>query len=74
LRACGYEPIGVSSGQASVANALLARGVETVNLANGTEHGHQTGERVSVAALEGMLDVAVALLDGMAASSPASSR
>ncbi len=40
-----------------------------VNLANGTERNHEPGERVSVAALEGMLDVALALLD--AAADPA---
>ncbi len=33
------------------------------NLANGTEHNHEPRERVSVAALEGMLDVTFALLD-----------
>jgi tripeptide aminopeptidase len=37
-----------------------------VNLANGTERNHQPDERVSVAALEGMLDVALALLDAVA--------
>jgi tripeptide aminopeptidase len=37
-----------------------------VNLANGTEHNHEPGERVSVVALEGMLDVALALLDACA--------
>jgi tripeptide aminopeptidase len=38
-----------------------------VNLANGTERNHEPGERVSVAALEGMLDVAFALVDAVAA-------
>ena len=33
------------------------------NLANGTERNHETTERVSQAALEGMLDVTFALLD-----------
>jgi tripeptide aminopeptidase len=74
LRACGHEPIRVASGEASVANALLAQGLATVNLANGTERNHEPGERVSVAALEGMLDVAVALLDELAATSPDASR
>jgi tripeptide aminopeptidase len=69
LGACGYEPRRIASGGASDANALLAQGFETVNLANGTERNHEPGERVSVAALEGMLDVALALLDEAAASS-----
>jgi tripeptide aminopeptidase len=63
LRACGHEPVRIVSGGASDANALLVDGVEVVNLANGTERNHEPGERVSVAALEEMLDVALALLD-----------
>ena len=69
LAACGYEPVRISSGGASDANELLVQGVEVVNLANGTERNHEPGERVSVAALEGMLDVALALLDAAADSS-----
>ena len=68
LRSCGYEPTRISSGGASDANALLAQGFEVVNVANGTERNHEPGERVSVAALEAMLDVALALLDEAAAS------
>jgi tripeptide aminopeptidase len=63
LRACGYEPRRIASGGASDANALIPNGVSVVNLANGTEHAHEPTERVSVAALEGMLDVCLALLD-----------
>jgi tripeptide aminopeptidase len=66
LAACGYRPVRISSGGASDANELLVQGVEVVNLANGTERNHEPGERVSVAALEGMLDVARALLDAAA--------
>jgi len=66
LTACGYRPVRISSGGASDANELLVQGVEVVNLANGTERNHEPGERVSVAALEGMLDVALALLDAAA--------
>jgi tripeptide aminopeptidase len=66
LRACGHEPVHVQTGGASDANALLARGITVVNLANGTERNHQPDERVSVQALEGMLDVALALLDACA--------
>jgi tripeptide aminopeptidase len=63
LRACGHEPVRIDSGGASDANELLAQGFEAVNLANGTECNHEPTERVSVAALEQMLDVALALLD-----------
>ena len=57
----------LATGGASDANALEVAGLHCVNLANGTEHNHEPGERVSVAALEGMLDVALALLDEAAA-------
>ena len=63
LRACGYEPRHIVTGGGSDANALDAAGFACVNLANGTERNHEPGERVSVAALEGMLDVTLALLD-----------
>ena len=43
------------------------KGIQCVNLANGTEHNHEPTERVSVVALEGMLDVCLALLDEAAA-------
>jgi tripeptide aminopeptidase len=63
LRDCGYEPSRIVTGGGSDANALAARGFPCTNLANGTERNHQPDERVSVAALEGMLDVSLALLD-----------
>jgi tripeptide aminopeptidase len=66
LSACGYEPVRIASGGASDANELIVQGLEAVNLANGTERNHEPGERVSVEALEGMLDVALALLDAAA--------
>jgi tripeptide aminopeptidase len=69
LRACGYEPSRIATGGGSDANVFTARGFECVNLANGTEHNHEPTERVSVAALEGMLDVCLALLDEAAALS-----
>jgi tripeptide aminopeptidase len=68
LSACGYEPVRISSGGASDANALIAQGVEVVNVANGTERNHEPGERVGVEELERMLDVALALLDASAGS------
>ena len=66
LRACGYEPRRIATGGGSDANALEASGFPCTNLANGTERNHEPTERVSVAALEGMLDVAFALLDAAA--------
>jgi tripeptide aminopeptidase len=66
LRACGYEPSRITTGGGSDANAFAAQGFECVNLANGTERNHQPDERVSVAALEGMFDVTLALLDAAA--------
>jgi tripeptide aminopeptidase len=71
LRACGHEPTRIVSGGASDANELLAQGFPAVNLANGTERNHEPGERVSVAALEQMLDVALTLLDEAASLPPA---
>ncbi|HVW17656.1 MAG TPA: M20/M25/M40 family metallo-hydrolase [Solirubrobacteraceae bacterium] len=67
LRACGHEPARVASGGGSDANAFEAAGLHCVNLANGTERAHQSDERVGVASLEAMLDVAYALLDEVAA-------
>jgi tripeptide aminopeptidase len=63
LRACGYEPTQIVTGGGSDANALQAAGFPCTNLANGTERNHEAGERVSVDALEGMLEVAIALLE-----------
>jgi tripeptide aminopeptidase len=63
LRAHGYEPRRIATGGASDANVLEAAGIPTINVANGTEHNHEPTERVSVAALDSMLDVAFTLLD-----------
>ncbi len=63
LRACGHTPRRVASGGGSDANALVEAGLPVVNLANGTQGAHQPDERVSVAALEGMVDVTMALLE-----------
>jgi tripeptide aminopeptidase len=63
LRSCGYEPRHIVTGGGSDANALQAAGFACTNLANGTERNHEPTERVSVDALEGMLEVAVALID-----------
>jgi tripeptide aminopeptidase len=63
LTACGYKPARRSTGGGSDANALESNGFHCANLANGTQYNHEHRERVSIAALEGMLDVAFALLD-----------
>ena len=63
LRSTGHAPTRIATGGASDANALLAAGLPCVNLANGTERAHEPTERVSVVALEGMLDVTLALLE-----------
>jgi tripeptide aminopeptidase len=67
LARAGYEPAHIVSGGAADANAFQAAGFHTVNLANGTEGAHQVDERVTVSALEGMLDVVFTLLEEAAA-------
>jgi tripeptide aminopeptidase len=66
LRACGYTPRHILTGGGSDANAFHVKGLTVTNLANGTERNHETTERVSQVALEGMLDVTFALLDELA--------
>ena len=63
LRRSGYEPRHIVTGGGSDANALQLAGFPCANLANGTERNHQPDERVSVDALEGMLEVAIALVE-----------
>ena len=63
LRVCGYEPRQIVTGGGSDANAFEANGFPCTNLANGTERNHQPDERVSTEALEGMLEVAFALVE-----------
>jgi tripeptide aminopeptidase len=67
LEACGYVPRSIVSGGGADANAFEVAGLHTVCLANGTERNHEPTERVSVASLDGMLDVTYALLDAVAA-------
>ena len=62
LEALGIEPRYVSTGGGSDANVFQARGLACVNMANGTERNHQPDERVSRAALETMLDVALGVV------------
>ena len=67
LQARGYRTTRITTGGGSDANAFEAAGFPCTNLANGTERNHEPTERVSVAALEGMLDVTFALLEETAA-------
>jgi tripeptide aminopeptidase len=62
LEDVGIEPRPISTGGGSDANSFVARGFECLNLANGTEAAHQPDERVTVHALETMLDVSLALV------------
>jgi len=63
LRACGYEPTHIATGGASDANTLRVAGFPCVCLADGTEHNHEPTERISVDALEGLLELALAIVD-----------
>jgi tripeptide aminopeptidase len=63
LEACGYQPSHIATGGGSDANVFQAAGFACTNLANGTERNHEPTERVSVDALNGMLEVAIALFD-----------
>jgi tripeptide aminopeptidase len=63
LRACGYAPRHIDSGGASDANSFEADGFPCTCLADGVEHNHEPGERVSAADLEMMLDIAITLVD-----------
>jgi tripeptide aminopeptidase len=63
LRACGYEPRPISSGGGSDANAFRVKGFDCLNLADGTERNHEPDERISVDALEGLFELAIALVE-----------
>jgi tripeptide aminopeptidase len=63
---CGIEPVYVSTGGGSDASVFEARGLRCLNISDGTENNHSANERVSVEALETMLDVALRLLDRVA--------
>jgi tripeptide aminopeptidase len=63
LRERGIEPVYITTGGGSDANALIAAGLPVVNIANGTERNHEPTESVTVDALEQMLDVTLAIVD-----------
>jgi tripeptide aminopeptidase len=62
----GIEPVYITTGGGSDANAFIAAGLPVVNLANGTERNHQPDESVTVDALETMLEVTVGLIQQVA--------
>ena len=63
LRDCGHEPSPIASGGGSDVNVLRAAGLAMLNISNGTERNHEPTERVATAALEAILDVAIALVE-----------
>lgn len=63
LESLGIEARPVTTGGGSDANALIAAGLPTVNVANGTQRNHQPDESVTVDALETMLDVTLAIVE-----------
>ena len=62
LEACGVEPVYITTGGGSDANALITAGLPVVNVANGTERNHQPDDSVTEDALETMLDVTLAIV------------
>jgi tripeptide aminopeptidase len=62
LRATGYEPRPIVTGGGSDANALRTNGFACMNLADGSERNHEPGERISVDALEGLLELVIAVV------------
>ena len=63
LERCGHTVSYALSGGAADANAFNERGLRCVNLANGMTDIHTPDERISVADLEAMVDVTVALVE-----------
>jgi tripeptide aminopeptidase len=63
LEATGYRLHYELSGGAADANVFNERGLSCVNLANGMTDIHTADERISVADLEGMVDVTLGLFD-----------
>jgi tripeptide aminopeptidase len=57
LDARGIEPRFINTGGAADANIFINRGLQVVNMANGTQYAHQANECVTVDALNTMLDV-----------------
>ena len=62
LDARGIEPTFIQTGGGADANVFVNRGLQVVNVANGTANAHQPDEFVTVAALETMLDVVLEMV------------
>jgi tripeptide aminopeptidase len=58
----GIEPRFISTGGGADANVFVNRGLQVLNIANGTANAHQPDEFVTVAALETMLDVVLEMV------------
>jgi tripeptide aminopeptidase len=63
LERSGYTPAYALSGGAADANVFNERGLACLNLANGMQDIHTPDERITVADLEGMVEVTLALVD-----------
>ena len=63
LERCGYDVRLALSNGAADANVFNEQGLQCVNLANGMVDIHTPSERISVADLEGMVGVTLALVD-----------
>jgi tripeptide aminopeptidase len=63
LERCGHSPTYALSGGGADANVFNERGLRCVNLANGMTDIHTPDEHISVADLEGMVDVTLALVE-----------
>jgi tripeptide aminopeptidase len=63
LERSGYEPSFGLSGGAADANVFNEHGLSCVNLANGMANIHTPDEQITVADLEGMVEVTLALVD-----------
>jgi tripeptide aminopeptidase len=61
LSARGHAARGVPSGGGSDVNALRAKGLDCVNLANGTHANHTSDEHVAARRLDEMLDVCLSI-------------
>jgi tripeptide aminopeptidase len=62
LDARGIEPRFISTGGGADANVFVNRGLQVVNVANGTQNAHQPNECVPVDALGTMLDVVLEIV------------
>jgi tripeptide aminopeptidase len=62
LEGAGIEPVYVTTGGGSDANAFVAAGLPVLNVANGTERNHEPDESVTVEALDTMLDVTLGIV------------